>query len=174
MNKGLEVIEAHYLFGLPPEKIEIVVHPQSIIHSMVEFTDGSIKAQLGLPDMKIPIQYALTYPHRVGSHYQRLDFSKISQLTFSQPDIKKFPLIRLAYEALSAGGTAPAILNAANEASVDLFLQKKIKFTKIAEFVEEALGSISVKNSPDVEEIFDADRTARRFVISRIEHIVQT
>lgn len=169
MNKGLEVIEAHYLFGLPAEKIEIVVHPQSIIHSMVEFVDGSIKAQLGMPDMKIPIQYALTYPERVKSQYQRLDFSEISQLTFMKPDVEKFPLIRLAYEALQAGGTAAAILNAANEAAVDLFLQRKIKFTRIAGFVEEALASVPATSSPDVEEIFDADRITRQFVYSEAE-----
>ncbi len=169
MNKGLEVIEAHYLFGLPAEKIEIVVHPQSIIHSMVEFVDGSIKAQLGMPDMKIPIQYALTYPERVKSQYQRLDFSEISQLTFMKPDVEKFPLIRLAYEALQAGGTAAAILNAANEAAVDLFLQRKIKFTRIAGFVEEALASVPATRSPDVEEIFDADRITRQFVYSEAE-----
>ncbi len=171
MNKGLEVIEAHYLFGLPADRIEIVVHPQSIIHSMVEFNDGSIKAQLGMPDMKIPIQYALTYPGRVKSEYQRLDFNKISQLTFMKPDIEKFSLIRLAYEALYAGGTAAAILNAANEAAVDLFLQRKIKFTKIAELVEDALGYIPLKNSGEIEEIFEADRLARQFVYSGIEHL---
>jgi 1-deoxy-D-xylulose-5-phosphate reductoisomerase len=171
MNKGLEVIEAHYLFGLPAEKIEIVMHPQSIVHSMVQFTDGSIKAQLGLPDMKIPIQYALTYPRRVESHYPRLDFDKISQLTFSRPDFEKFPLIKLAYAALEAGGTAPAILNAANETAVDLFLQGKIRFTKIADFVDETLGSIPAMSSPDIEEIFEADRAAREFVNSGLEHL---
>lgn len=171
MNKGLEVIEAHYLFDLPADKIDIVVHPQSIIHSMVEFVDGSIKAQLGMPDMKIPIQYALTYPDRVESHYKRLDFSKISQLTFMEPDVEKFTLIKLAYEALRAGGTATAILNAANEAAVDLFLKGKIRFTKIAGFVEEALASIHVKDSPDIEEIFEADLLSRNFVYSEAEHI---
>jgi 1-deoxy-D-xylulose-5-phosphate reductoisomerase len=171
MNKGLEVIEAHYLFDLPADKIEVVVHPQSIVHSMVEFVDGSIKAQLGIPDMKIPIQYALTYPDRVKSHYKRLDFSKILQLTFLKPDLEKFSLVKLAYEALRSGGTAAAILNAANEAAVDLFLQRKIKFTQIAEFVEEALQSIPLKNSPDIEEIFEADRVARKFVYSEVENL---
>jgi 1-deoxy-D-xylulose-5-phosphate reductoisomerase len=169
MNKGLEVIEAHYLFGFPADEIEIVVHPQSIVHSMVEFVDGSIKAQLGMPSMKIPIQYALTYPARVESGYQRIDFSKISQLTFMEPDIDKFPLIKLAYEALRTGGTATAILNAANEAAVDLFLKGKIKFTKIAEFVEEALDKTPVTGAPCIDEVFEADRVARQFVYSEIE-----
>jgi len=166
MNKGLEVIEAHYLFCHPADKIEIVVHPQSIIHSMVEFVDGSIKAQLGIPDMKIPIQYALTYPERVGSCYKRIDFSSLSNLTFLKPDVEKFSLIRLAYEALHAGGTATAILNAANEAAVDLFLQKQIKFLRIAELVEETLDSVPPKSTMDIEDIFEADRLAREFVYS--------
>lgn len=171
MNKGLEVIEAHYLFDLPADKIEIVIHPQSIIHSMVEFVDGSIKAQLGVPDMKIPIQYALTYPERVRSKYQRVDFSKVGQLTFFKPDIEKFSLIKAAYDALRAGGTATAILNAANEAAVDLFLRRKIKFMQIAEFVRAALDSIASKRSPDIEEIFEADRTAREFVYAEMERV---
>lgn len=171
MNKGLEVIEAHYLFDLPAEKIEIVVHPQSIIHSMVEFVDGSIKAQLGMPDMKIPIQYALTYPERIRSDYQRIDFSKVGQLTFVKPDTEKFTLINSAYEALRQGGTATAILNAANEAAVDLFLRRKIRFLQIAEFVLEALETIPYKSSPDLEEIFEADRAARQFVYAEVEHI---
>jgi 1-deoxy-D-xylulose-5-phosphate reductoisomerase len=170
MNKGLEVIEAHYLFDLPPERIEIVVHPQSIIHSMVEFVDGSIKAQLGMPDMKIPIQYALTYPERIRSKYQRIDFGKVSQLTFMRPDVERFPLISLAYEALSQGGTATAVLNAANEASVDLFLRRKIRFTQIADFVRQALESIPTKRLPDIDEIFEADRQARQFVYAETEH----
>jgi 1-deoxy-D-xylulose-5-phosphate reductoisomerase len=170
MNKGLEVIEAHYLFDLPPDRIEIVVHPQSIIHSMVEFVDGSIKAQLGMPDMKIPIQYALTYPERVRSKYQRIDFNKVGQLTFSKPDTEKFSLINAAYEALRLGGTATAILNAANEAAVDLFLSRKIKFMQIAELVRGALSSIPSKRSPVIEEIFEADRAARQFVYAEMEH----
>lgn len=169
MNKGLEVIEAHYLFDLPPEKIEIVVHPQSIIHSMVEFIDGSIKAQLGVPDMKIPIQYAFTYPERVQSNYQRLDFGKLTQLTFMRPDLDKFTLIRSAYNALSCGGTAPAVLNAANETAVELFLQKKIRFTGIAEMVDGALNAIEPKHAPEIEEIFEADRAARNYVHAKLE-----
>ncbi len=171
MNKGLEVIEAHYLFDLPADKIEIVIHPQSIIHSMVEFIDGSIKAQLGMPDMKIPIQYALTYPERVKSTYQRIDFSKVRQLTFMKPDTDKFTLINSAYEALRQGGTATAILNAANEAAVDLFLRRKIRFMQIAEFVQEALDSIPSRRSRDIEEIFEADREARQFVYAEMERL---
>ncbi len=171
MNKGLEVIEAHYLFDLPADRIEIVVHPQSIIHSMVEFVDGSIKAQLGMPDMKIPIQYALTYPQRVRSKYQRVDFGKISQLTFMKPDTDKFTLVKSAYEALRAGGTATAILNAANEAAVDLFLRGKIRFLQIAEYVKGALDSIESKSAPAIEEIFEADRAARQFVYAETERV---
>ena len=166
MNKGLEVIEAHYLFDLPAEKIEVVVHPQSIIHSMVEFVDGSIKAQMGMPDMKIPIQYALTYPNRVPSGYQRVDFGKVGQLTFVQPDLDKFSLLKSAYEALRCGGTSTAILNAANEEAVGLFLQRKIKFMQIADTVQEALESIPSRPSSDIEDIFEADRVAREFVQS--------
>ncbi len=171
MNKGLEVIEAHYLFDLPPEKIEIVVHPQSIIHSMVEFVDGSIKAQLGMPDMKIPIQYALTYPERVMSKYQRVDFSKIAQLTFMPPDTGKFTLIKSAYRALKEGGTSTAILNAANEAAVDLFLRRKIRFMQIPEIVDDAMDSIHSRKSPGIEDIFEADKAARKFVYAEVEHL---
>ncbi len=167
MNKGLEVIEAHYLFDIPPEKIEIVIHPQSIIHSMVEFIDGSVKAQLGVPDMKIPIQYALTYPSRVESKYQRIDFGKISQLTFMKPDLDKFTLVKSAYEALKLGGTATAILNGANEAAVQLFLDGKISFTSIARLVQMALENIKPKACPELGDIFDADRAARQFVIEK-------
>jgi len=166
MNKGLEVIEAHYLFDIPADKIDIVVHPQSIIHSMVEFVDGSVKAQLGMPDMKIPIQYALTYPERVSSKYRRIDFSEMNQFTFAKPDLEKFTLINCAYEALKVGGTATAILNAANEAAVDLFLRRMIKFTQIAEFVQAALETLPKKCSPNIEEIFEADELARQFVFS--------
>ncbi len=166
MNKGLEVIEAHFLFGIPADRIEIAVHPQSVVHSMVEFIDGSIKAQLGKADMKIPIQYALTYPNRTRSEYERLDFTSLQQLTFMKPDVEKFSMIPLAYEALREGGTAAAILNAANEAAVDLFLQRKIKFNKISECVDGALNSIPSTKSPDIEEIFKADSAARQFVYS--------
>lgn len=168
MNKGLEVIEAHYLFDLPAEKIEIIIHPQSIVHSMVEFIDGSVKAQLGVPDMKIPIQYALTYPSRVESKYQRIDFGKLTQLTFMKPDLEKFTLVKSAYEALKLGGTATAVLNGANEAAVELFLERKIPFTSIARLVQMALENIPPKSSPELEDIFDADRVARQFVMEKV------
>ena len=128
MNKGLEVIEAHWLFGIPAEKIDVVIHPQSIIHSMVEFIDGSVKAQLGMPDMKIPIQYALTYPERAMSNVGRVDFPMLKEMTFFTPDLDRFQCLRLAYDALKEGGTMPAALNAANEIAVKRFLEGKISF----------------------------------------------
>ncbi len=164
MNKGLEVIEAHWLFELPPEKIEVVIHPQSIIHSMVEFVDGSIKAQMGVPDMKIPIQYALTYPDRAESFYPRIDFSDLREMTFLKPDLVKFECLPLAYRALEAGGTAPAILNAANEVAVERFLARKIKFTDIPRLIREALDHVPTKASPDLPDISEADCAARAFV----------
>jgi 1-deoxy-D-xylulose-5-phosphate reductoisomerase len=139
MNKGLEVIEAFWLFGVPPESLDVVVHPQSIIHSLVEFTDGSTKAQLGFPDMKLPIQYALTYPERPTSAFRRLDLEAIREMTFFPPDLDKFPCLRAAYTSLEMGGTAPAVLNAANEVAVELFLGAKIPFTAIPAVIQNAL-----------------------------------
>ncbi|MGB9772427.1 MAG: 1-deoxy-D-xylulose-5-phosphate reductoisomerase [Bacteroidota bacterium] len=162
MNKGLEVIEAHYLFNLPAEKIHVVIHPQSIIHSMVEFIDGSIKAQLSVPDMKIPIQYALTYPSRVQSTFNRLDFSIFSELTFMKPDKEKFRSLALAYNALALGGTAPAVLNAANEVAVDLFLNGIIRFTEISTIVESALDEHVPSPAHDIETIIAVDREIRQ------------
>src|SRR3989338_4068253 len=150
MNKGLEVIEAHWLFRLPPEKIDVVIHPQSIIHSMVEFVDGSIKAQLGLPDMKIPIQYALTYPDRLPMNSTRLDFPTLQSMTFFKPDKEKFRSLQLAYDALSLGGTTPAVLNAANEIAVHAFLQRKISFDRIPDIIERSLGNHRLKASPEL------------------------
>jgi 1-deoxy-D-xylulose-5-phosphate reductoisomerase len=164
MNKGLEVIEAHWLFALPPEKIDVVIHPQSIIHSMVEFLDGSIKAQLGVPDMKLPIQYALTYPERPAAPHQRLNFADLKQMTFYEPDLRKFRCLALAYEALRAGGTAPAVLNAANEVAVQLFLEERIPFSAIPELIEDALTAHTVVNTPALEEVVHADAETRRFV----------
>ena len=165
MNKGLEVIEAHWLFNVLFEKIKIVIHPESIIHSMVSFVDGSFKAQLGLPDMRLPIQYALTYPVRKTSSLQRMDIASISQLNFEGPDVRKFPSILLAYQAGKTGGTAPAILNAANEIAVNYFLNKKIKFTWIPECVEKALNEIPIINNPGPEELIEADKLARQYVL---------
>jgi 1-deoxy-D-xylulose-5-phosphate reductoisomerase len=164
MNKGLEVIEAHWLFGLPTESIDVVIHPQSIIHSMVEFVDGSIKAQLGVPDMKLPIQYALTYPERCPMSGSRVDFPKLRSMTFFTPDRNKFRCLQLAYDAMALGGTAPAIMNAANEVAVQAFLEKKIPFHRIPELIERALGKQKNHVSPDLEHTFQSDHTTREFV----------
>jgi len=170
MNKGLEVIEAYWLFGLPPEKIDVVIHPQSIIHSMVEFVDGSVKAQLGIPDMKIPIQYALTYPDRAPSKFARVDFVRLGTITFLKPDKKKFRCLALAYDALATGGTAPAILNAANEVAVHLFLNGIITFDRIPKIIRNALQNVPVDTSPSLNNIMDADAETRAFVNSLYKH----
>ena len=164
MNKGLEVIEARWLFGLPVECIDVVIHPQSIIHSMVEFVDGSIKAQLGVPDMKLPIQYALTYPERCPMSGSRVDFPKLQSMTFFAPDRNKFRCLQLAYDAMSLGGTAPAIMNAANEIAVQAFLERKILFSRIPELIEQALAEQTNHVSPDLEHTFQSDRKTREFV----------
>lgn len=164
MNKGLEVIEARWLFGITKDRIDVVVHPQSIIHSMVQFTDGSIKAQLGLPDMKLPIQYALTYPKRYKNNYERTNLPKIGSFSFFEPDLEKFECLNLAYSSLDAGGTAPCILNAANEIAVDKFLRGKIKFTSIPSFIYKALDKIENHKSPDLVTIYECDRVTREFV----------
>jgi 1-deoxy-D-xylulose-5-phosphate reductoisomerase len=166
MNKGLEIIEAHWLFGLPADKIEAVIHPQSIIHSMVQFADGSIKAQLGLPDMKLPIQYALTYPARLQNNFERTNLADIGNLTFLKPDMEKFECIKLAYDALNAGGTAPCILNAANEVAVDKFLKGIIKFSSIPKLILSALEKIENHKEPDVETIFECDKETRKYVLA--------
>lgn len=161
MNKGLEVIEAHWLFGVPAEKIEVVIHPQSIIHSMVEFIDGSVKAQLGVPDMKIPIQYALTYPSRSGSSFTRVNFPALGEMTFFTPDTERFPCLKLAYEALKIGGTMPAVMNAANEIAVAKFLQGKISFPEISTTICRSMEKHSSIQNPSLEEIVEADRITR-------------
>lgn len=166
MNKGLEVIEAHWLFGLPADKIEIVIHPQSIIHSMVQFVDGSMKAQMGLPDMKLPIQYALTFPERMKNQFERTNLSSISSLTFYEPDFCKFECLKLAFDALKSGGTAACILNAANEVAVGKFLHKEIKFSHISLLIKKALDKIENKLSPDLKTIFECDRQTREFINS--------
>jgi 1-deoxy-D-xylulose-5-phosphate reductoisomerase len=164
MNKGLEVIEAHWLFGLPKEKINVVVHPQSIIHSMVEFVDGSVKAQLGVPDMRMPIQYALSFPERLGNNFPKTNFAAIKKLTFFEPDMEKFRCLRLAYDALMSEGTAPCILNAANEVAVEGFLTGRITFSKIPEIIDSALEKIENHRSPDLETIIECDKMTRIFV----------
>lgn len=166
MNKGLEVIEAHWLFGLPAESITVVIHPQSIIHSMVEFIDGSVKAQLGVPDMKLPIQYALTFPQRWPMNGERVDFPRLESMSFFEPDLKRFPCLALAYEALQRGGTAPAVLNAANEVAVAGFLDRKIPFTMIPKLIRKALDRHDVKSGTELENILEADQDTRRVVRS--------
>lgn len=162
MNKGLEVIEAHWLFNAAPEQIEVVVHPQSVIHSMVEYVDGSVLAQLGNPDMRTPIAYALGYPDRLESGVSSLDFFKIGQFEFEQPDTGKFPCLRLAFECLRMGGTAPAILNAANEIAVDAFLDHKIGFTDIPAMIESVLEQSEVHTVSTLEIVIEADQQARQ------------
>ncbi len=166
MNKGLEVIEAHWLFGLPIEKINIVIHPQSIIHSMVQFVDGSIKAQLGLPDMKLPIQYALTFPERLQNDFKRTDLPAINNLSFFEPDFDKFECLQLAFDVIKNGGTAPCILNAANEIAVEKFINKKIKFSQIPDLINKALDKIENHTDPDIDTIFECDLKTREFVSS--------
>jgi 1-deoxy-D-xylulose-5-phosphate reductoisomerase len=164
MNKGLEVIEARWLFGFPAEKIDVVIHPQSIIHSMVQFVDGSVKAQLGLPDMKLPIQYALTFPERVVSKFERTNLPNIGSLTFFEPDAEKFECLKLAFDALNTGGTAPCILNAANEVAVDKFLKKEIVFSHIPLLINKALDKVKNNVAPDLGTIFECDRQTRKLV----------
>jgi 1-deoxy-D-xylulose-5-phosphate reductoisomerase len=168
MNKGLEVIEARWLFGVEPDDIEVVVHPQSIIHSMVQFTDGSIKAQMGLPDMRLPIQYAFSYPHRFESDFERFDFMKYPRLTFEQPDTKIFRNLALSYEALRKGGNWPCILNAANEVAVEAFLKEKIRFLQIPDVIESTLGKSTYIKAPQLEDYFNSDLQARRVAQEQI------
>ena len=166
MNKGLEVIEAHWLFDIPFDNIKVLIHPQSIVHSMVEFIDGSIKAQLSYPDMRLPIQYALSYPERLPNpQLPRLDWDSINNLTFEQPDLDTFPCLRLAIEAGKKGGTYPAVLCAADEVAVDLFLSERIKFVDIASLIEQALELHQVIAHPSLDEIMMADAWARQKVL---------
>lgn len=161
MNKGLEVIEARWLFNLKAEQIDVVVHPQSIVHSIVQMTDGSMKAQMGLPDMKLPIQYALTYPQRIQTDFPRFDFIKYPSLTFEAPDRETFRNLDLAFEALRRGGTAPCILNAANEVAVSAFLKGQIGFLKMSEAVEDCLDRMPIRQSPSYEDYVHTDHEAR-------------
>ncbi|MBS1730803.1 MAG: 1-deoxy-D-xylulose-5-phosphate reductoisomerase [Bacteroidetes bacterium] len=169
MNKGLEMIEAKWLFNLPAHKIKVVVHPQSIIHSMVQFEDGSIKAQMGLPDMKLPIQYALAFPQRIPSDFPRYDFKKPSTLTFEEPDLKTFRNLSLAIEALHKGGNMPCLLNASNEIAVYAFLRNRIGFLDISEMVERTMQKIKFIEKPTLQEYLDSDAEARNFAASLIE-----
>jgi 1-deoxy-D-xylulose-5-phosphate reductoisomerase len=161
MNKGLELIEAHYLFGLASNRIDILIHPQSVIHSMVEFIDGSVLAQLGSPDMRIPIAYALAWPERIETPAQRLDLAAVARLDFEVPDVARFPALRLAREALEAGGAAPIVLNAANEVAVASFLAGEIRFPDIVRTVAEALGRASFNAPGSIDDVVEIDRTTR-------------
>ena len=166
MNKGLEVIEAKWLFGMPLEKIDVLVHPQSVIHSMVQFEDGSVKAQLGVPDMRLPIQYALSYPLRLPLPYERLDFTKYSNLTFEKPDRDVFPCLDMAYRASAAGGGMPCVMNAANEIAVKLFMQEKIKFTDIPRIIENALATAPSVKPKSIEEYVALDAETRKKLLA--------
>lgn len=167
MNKGLEVIEAKWLFDICADNIEVLIHPESIIHSMVEFVDGSIKAQLGIPDMKIPIQYSLTYPERITSDFPKMDFKNIRNLNFEDPDLDKFRCLGIAYEVLKQEGTYPAVMNAANEIAVDLFLKSKINFHQIPEIIETELNSHNSTDELSIELIKDIDSNTRKNISNR-------
>jgi 1-deoxy-D-xylulose-5-phosphate reductoisomerase len=169
MNKGLEMIEARWLFDLGPEQVQVLVHPQSIIHSLVQFEDGSIKAQMGLPDMKLPIQYALAFPHRIPNQFPRYNFRTPSQLTFEEPDTKTFRNLILATEALFRGGNQPCVLNAANEIAVFAFLRNRIGFLDMTDLIERTLQHVPVIEKPTLEEYFDSDGEARNFAASLIK-----
>ena len=168
MNKGLEVIEAKWLFNMSLDNIEVIVHPQSIIHSLVQFVDGSVKAQLGLPDMKLPIQYALTFPNRLTSYFPRFSFTDYPTFTFEKPDLNSFPCLALAYQAAKEGGNKPCVLNAANEVAVAKFLEGKIKFTDIPKVIEIALSDIPFSHPKTIEEYLEVDRETRK-VIKKID-----
>ncbi len=168
MNKGLEVIEARWLFGVTPGQIEVVVHPQSIIHSLVQFIDGSIKAQMGLPDMHLPIQYAFSYPERLKSNFERFSFTDYPELTFEQPDTKIFRNLAISYEVLKRGGNWPCIMNAANEVAVEAFLAKKIGFLGIPDVIENTLEKSSFIKAPVLEDYFKSDLQARRVAKEQI------
>lgn len=169
MNKGFEVIEAKWLFGVNPMQIDVVVHPQSIIHSMVEFADGSIKAQLGMPDMRLPIQYAFTYPMRISSKFPRLDFSTCSQLTFEKPDTKRFRNLAFAYKAMESGGNMPCIVNAANEVVVAAFLENKIGFLQMSDIIETVMAKADFVKNPSYDDYVATDIAVRRLTKSLID-----
>jgi 1-deoxy-D-xylulose-5-phosphate reductoisomerase len=169
MNKGLEVIEAHWLFDIPPGKIDVLVHPQSIVHSLVEFVDGSQIAQASLPDMRLPIQYALTYPERRESPVETLNLAQIGKLTFEEPDFRRFPSLLLAFDALEAGGTAPCVLNAANEVAVRLFIDGKISFADIPRIVNRALTEHTPLPNPTIDEILALDSDIREKTLRNLD-----
>ena len=168
MNKGFEVIEAKWLFGVRPDQIEVVVHPQSVIHSMVQYEDGAVKAQLGMPDMRLPIQYAFSYPQRIKASFDRLDFSKMTELTFEQPDTNRFRCLALAYEALNKGGNMACIVNAANEVVVSAFLKDRISFLRMSEVIEQSMTKVPFIQTPTYEDYVATDTEARRIAESLI------
>ena len=168
MNKGFEVIEAKWLFGVRPDQIEVVVHPQSVIHSMVQYEDGAVKAQLGMPDMRLPIQYAFSYPQRIKASFDRLDFSKMTELTFEQPDMDRFRCLALAYEALNRGGNMACIVNAANEVVVSAFLKERISFLRMSEVIEQSMAKVPFIQTPTYEDYVATDAEARRIAESLI------
>jgi 1-deoxy-D-xylulose-5-phosphate reductoisomerase len=170
MNKGLEVIEANSLFNIDVNRIHVVMHPQSIIHSFVEFSDGSVKAQMGLPDMKIPIQYAITYPSRISSSYDRMDFTNLQDLTFENPDLDTFKCLAIAYEVLKKGGTYPVVLNSANEIAVKLFLDGRIGFTQIADLIEKELESHKSCDNYKIEDLICIDEDVRNRMTANYYH----
>ena len=168
MNKGLEVIEAKWLFQLKQDQIEVVVHPQSIIHSMVQFQDGSMKAQMGLPDMRVPIQFAMSYPDRLISDFPRMNFLDYPNLTFEQPDLETFRNLALAYEAMDKAGNMPCILNAANEVAVDLFLKESIGFLEISDIIEHSMAKVPYIANPSYEDYVDTDAKTRQIALDFI------
>ena len=168
MNKGFEVIEAKWLFGVRPDQIEVVVHPQSVIHSMVQYEDGAVKAQLGMPDMRLPIQYAFSYPQRIKASFDRLDFSTLKELTFEQPDTNRFRCLALAYEALNKGGNMACIVNAANEVVVSAFLKERISFLRMSEVIEQSMAKVPFIQTPTYEDYVATDAEARRVAESLI------
>lgn len=169
MNKGFEVMEAKWLFGVSPEQIEVVVHPQSVIHSMVQFEDGAVKAQLGVPDMRLPIQYAFSYPNRLKSSFDRLDFTTMGNLTFEEPDLTRFRNLDLAYNALNQGGNIPCIINAANEVVVDAFLHDKISFLAMSDVIENTMSKVAFISKPTYEDYVNTDDEARKLTASLIK-----
>ena len=168
MNKGLEMIEAKWLFNLRPEQVQVLVHPQSIIHSIVQFEDGSLKAQMGLPDMKLPIQYAISFPQRIPSKFPRYDFRRPNTLTFEEPDVKTFRNLTLASEALFKGGNLPCVLNAANEIAVFAFLRNRVGFLDMTDVIERTMQKVAFIAQPTLEEYFESDAEAREFAATLI------
>ena len=169
MNKGLEMIEAKWLFNLAPEQIQVVIHPQSIIHSMVQFEDGSLKAQMGLPDMKLPIQYAMAFPQRIANNFPRYDFKKINTLSFEEPDLKTFRNLALAVDALQKGGNLPCIMNAANEIAVWAFLKNRVGFLDMTDIIEKTMNHVPFIAKPTLDEYFESDAEARNYTASLIQ-----